>query len=42
MQDISFVISPIRDHALFKKPQFQGLIGDNSFSLRASRRKAVT
>jgi hypothetical protein len=33
MQGISFVVSPIRDHACFKKPQFQGLLGNNFFQL---------
>jgi hypothetical protein len=28
-RDISFVVSPIRNHAFFKEPQFQGLLGDD-------------
>jgi hypothetical protein len=31
MRGISFVVSPIRDHAFFKKPQFQGLLGNHFF-----------
>ena len=33
MRGISFVVSPIRDNAFFKKPQFQGLLGNNFFQL---------
>jgi hypothetical protein len=29
MRGISFVVAPIRGHAFFKKPQFQGLFGND-------------
>src|SRR5665811_992319 len=33
MLDISFDILPIRDHAFFKKAQFQSLFGNNLFEI---------
>ena len=33
MRDISFVVSPIRDHAFFKQPQLQGLLGNDFLQL---------
>ena len=33
MQGISLVISPIRDHAFFKQPEFQGLLSNDLFQL---------
>ena len=29
MQDTSFVVVPIRDHAFFEQPQFKGLFGNH-------------
>jgi hypothetical protein len=31
MQDISFDVSPIRDHAFFKQAQFKRLFGNDLF-----------
>ena len=33
MQDISFDILPIRDHAFFQQPELQGLLGNDFFQL---------
>jgi hypothetical protein len=33
MRGISFVVSPIRDHAFFKQSEFQGLLSNDLFQL---------
>jgi hypothetical protein len=33
MRGISFVVAPIRDHAFFKKPEFQCLLGNHFLQL---------
>ncbi len=33
MRGITFVVSPIRNHAFFKEPQLQGLLGNNLFQI---------
>ena len=33
MQDTSFVVVPIRDHAFFEQPQFKSLFGNNLFQV---------
>ena len=33
MRGISFVVAPIRNHAFFKEPEFQGLLGNDLFQI---------